>query len=229
MTEQLISEIQLLSNQRSFRLVIDKTQKIFDDNIHHSGIYFFRGYAHHELGELKAATPFYLKSIDLSSDVEENDGYSWSKIQSAHNLTNIYFDLNLYDKCIDICNYNKVFFKNHSRMASNMNFYLNSLYQIAHCCYLKNTRPLTSDIHNMLGKLQLFERQQECNTGIECIEEAISLVENRMSGNYVLYVDFLFIAGMLYLIMNKHTVAKSYFKKAADLGDTQAQRQLGKL
>ena len=91
MTEQLISEIQLLSNQRSFRLVIDKTQKIFDDNIHHSGIYFFRGYAHHELGELKAATPFYLKSIDLSSDVEENDGYSFRKNNKTHSIEWVFF------------------------------------------------------------------------------------------------------------------------------------------
>lgn len=139
----------------------------------------------------------------MSNDVLEN-GYSWTKVQSSNNLSNLYFDLDMYNECIDTCKYNLHFFENDSRMAANQLFYSNALYLTAHCIYL--TAPSS---------------RAAFAYGIDCISKAISLKPNN--------VDYLFVAGMLYKLNGDLDNAKQNFTKASNLGDSQSRIQLGKL
>lgn len=218
-TDKMMAEIHYYSQNGSsdFPKVIQMTQTLLENGYRHSEIYFYRGQAHHELNELTVAIPFYKESIKLSDDVIAN-GYAWTKIQSSHNLANIYFDLDLYNECISTCEFNLNFFTNDSRMLSNQLFYTNALYLTAHCIYLKSLTKTNIDSDSLLGMTKSFS---ETNFGIDCISTAISFIPNS--------VDYLFVAGMLYKLNGDLNNARISFTKAANLGDRQSIIQLSKL
>jgi tetratricopeptide (TPR) repeat protein len=219
---RVISEIQYYSQDKTsdFRKVIQMTQNLIDLGYRHSSIHFFKGRAHQELREHSQAIPSYKESIKYSDDVV-TDGYSWTKILSSNNLANLYFDLDLYDECMNTSEHNIRFFENDSRMEANKVYYANALYLTAHCIYLKAGETNGIDRNGLLGQVKLLRYQQLVAYGIRCIAAAIDLSPNN--------VDYLFVAGMLYKLNGDLNNARLNFTKAANLGDSQSRIQLSKI
>ncbi|MEH1009454.1 hypothetical protein VDP25_17075 [Winogradskyella sp. ECml5-4] len=198
-----------------FNAVIETSKRLIENGFDDSQLNFYVGRAYQELNQNKLAIEFYKKSISA------NDPHSnWTKELSSNNLGNLYFNIDLYDDCIDICKYNINYAKNDLYKA-------NALYLTAHSHYLK-TFELTEISPDYPFELCEGLEKTEVN-----ILKALELQPEN--------IDYIVLAGVMYkrgikanysfkcLSGDCNVKARYYLTKAANLGDYQAKELLNQL
>ncbi|NDV43061.1 hypothetical protein [Flagellimonas sediminis] len=188
-----------------FNLVIETSLQLKKHGYDDSQINFYVGRAYQELNQQEQAIEFYQKSISTV------DAYSnWTKELSSNNLGNIYFDIDSYDECIEVC-------KSNIANANNDLYKANALYLVAHSYYLKTFK---------LMKISPTYTSQLIKCLQKAEENVLKALEMQPEN-----VDYLVLAGSMYkkgleLDAGFSVKAKHYLKKAATLGDNQAKQLL---